>query len=93
MKYLKKKKMYELVKPYFANRIPLMKNCNYSFVRGSEFLKFNCVDNYNSVSVYSSYEGLYVRVHEYKIDENDFKVEVDDFFIRCLDPKFIRKVC
>lgn len=50
MKYLKKRKMYELAanRLGYADDMPLLKNCTYSFHRGSEYLEFvlksgNCV--------------------------------------------------
>lgn len=37
-KYLKKKKLYAIAKSLIKEEIPLCKDCNYSFYRGSERL-------------------------------------------------------
>ena len=56
--YLKKKKMYELLKqlePEFS--IPIMKECKYRFFRGSEWL---------SIPVYETLECDYIEMYHSK---------------------------
>ena len=40
VKYLGKKKMYEMACSISPCKLPLMKNCEYKFYRGSEWLKW-----------------------------------------------------
>lgn len=79
--YLKKKALYEIAKSQCRN-VPLLKDCSYSFFRGSEWLTFNS-SNGNSVKVYACDCGETVRLTEYFFDELlERDVVVVDYFLK-----------
>lgn len=66
MEYLKKKKLYELAKELLKDKeIPLMKDCEYKFGRGSEWLRFSGVgDDCHSYKINSQSAGKWVCIEE-----------------------------
>lgn len=66
MEYLKKKKLYELTKELLKDkRIPLMKDCEYRFCRGAEWLHFSgSGDDKHSYKITSQSAGNWVCVEE-----------------------------
>ena len=76
MEYLKKKKLYELTKELLKDKeIPLMKDCEYRFHRGLEWLNFSGVgDDCHHYRISSQSAGNWVCIEESAF--SDYKCEM-----------------
>lgn len=68
VRYLKKKKLYEIAKSLIKEELPLCKDCKYTFYRGSEWL---VCDSYKISSLAC---GAWIHINLCRFDE-----ETDDF--------------
>lgn len=79
VKYLKKKKLYELVEKLLKDKkLPLMKECQYRFYHGVEWLSFVGVgDDENWYKVASQCNGNWINIEEFGyIDEESEPVVI-----------------
>lgn len=66
VKYLKKKKFYDLAKELLKDvKLPIMKECEYKFFRGAEWLSFACDENYHHYNICSQCGGAWIHIEEY----------------------------
>lgn len=75
MKYLKKTKMHELAKKIFTLDCDVkLKDCEYKFYRGSEWLRLN--DNTYCYEIYASHGGRFLSVETFIYDDDFNRIEV-----------------
>lgn len=79
MKYLKKKKLYDLVKELSdITDIPKMKDCDYSACLGSEWLRF-FTDSGHYIKVSCENCGKWVQIEEFFFEGGN-SVQFSDIF-------------
>lgn len=73
--YLKKKKMFELLKQLAPGlNIPIMKECEYKFYRGAEWLNVPIYDrlDFDYISMYHSRSYISIDFDVYETENNRF---------------------
>lgn len=80
MKYLKKKKFYELTKELLKDKkIPIMKECKYTFHHGAEWLCFTGLEDYHSYNIASLSAGNWISIEESFFSDE----ECEQLIVRC----------
>lgn len=89
--YLKKKKMYEMLKSLVTINLSMMKNATYRFYRGSEWLECTSDDEecYKHFKLY--HEGLFVSLDISQWDEEkDNFVETERITYRMINGQLVK---
>lgn len=89
--YLKKKKMYEMLKSLVSTDLNMMKNATYRFYHGSEWLECTS-DNEEHYKTYKLYhEGVFVSLDISQWDEEQEKfVDIERITYRMVDGQLVK---
>lgn len=89
--YLKKKKMYEMLKSLVSTNLNMMKNATYRFYRGSEWLECTS-DIEEHYKIYKLYhEGAFVSLDISQWDEEQEEfVEIERITYRMIDGQLVK---
>lgn len=87
VKYLKKKKMYELVAQLLKDKkLPLMKACEYKFYQGVENLSFTGIgEDYHWYKVSSQLCGGWIQIEEFGYRGEDIVTFRTDIYAELKD--------
>lgn len=88
MKYLKKKKMYELAKIFIGDKVPIMKECGYKFYSGYETLSFNIYQESEDRIISYEFTSLSLGkwIHIEAVDDSLYVVEISNYGNKYKDP-------
>lgn len=89
--YLKKKKMYEMLKSLVNTNLNIMKNATYRFYRGSEWLECVSDDTENCIKYKLVHEGHFFSLDISQWDrEKDKFVEIERITYRMTDGQMVK---
>ena len=76
VRYLKKRKLYAIAKSLIKEELPLCKDCEYTFNKGSEWITGG------SYRISSMFGGDWIRIRRSQFDEgkNDFVYDNETYF-------------
>lgn len=89
--YMKKKKMYELLKTLVDVNLNLMKYATYRFYRGSEWLECTSTDEEHFKQYKLYHEGTFVSLDVSQWDaENDNFIEIERITYRIIGDQLVK---